>query len=137
MEAREVLSELKQKGLRVELRSGVLLIGPRSLIDDQLREVIKGNTSDLMAALTCGGDMEVEWRTAKMLTQLLPLCWPCPIPCLFAAPDAEPNAGDCKSCGELLDVGEGNTFVCGPCARAKHLAIELWMQRPAETAKVA
>jgi hypothetical protein len=137
MELAEILNEIRERGLRAVIRDGVLFVGPGEKVSDDLRAALKANMPDLLAHYASAGNEEVRWRVAAMLEQLLPLAWPCPVPCLFARREAGPGKHDCKSCGELLDVGEGNTFVCGPCARAKHLAIELWMQRPAETAKVA
>jgi hypothetical protein len=129
MELVEILNEIKKRGLRAVIRGGVLFIGPGDKVGDELRGELKSNMASLLAHFACGGNASVEWRTAEMLTQLLPLSWPCPIPTLHAKPDAEPNKEGCKSCGELLDTGEGDSFICGACARAKDLAIDLWMAR--------
>lgn len=137
MELTEILNEIREKGLRVVIRDGVLFVGPGEKVRDELRDALKGNMASLLAHFACGGDKAVEWRAAAMLEQLLPLSWPCPVPCLFARADAEPGKTDCKSCGEPLTTSEGNSLICGACARAKSIALELWMQRPAAQARVA
>ena len=133
----EILDEIKERGLTALIRGGVLFVGPGDRVSDALRDALKSNRAGLLAHFACGGDESVEWRAAEMLAQLLPLSWPCPVPTLHAKPDAEPKKEDCWSCGELLDVGEGNSYCCGACARAKDIALSLWMQRPAASAKVA
>lgn len=137
MELAEVLNEIGERGLRAVIRGGVLFVGPGDRIGDELRDALKDNSAALLAHFACGGDESVEWRTAEMLAQLLPLSWPCPVPMLHARPEAESNKEECWSCGELLDVGEGNSYCCGACARAKDVALSLWLQRPAASAKVA
>jgi hypothetical protein len=137
MELTEILNEIEECGLRVVIRSGVLFVGPGEKMTDDLREAVKGNTARLMAALSSDGDSYVEWRLAAMLAQLLPLSWPCSVPTLCAAPDAQSNKEACASCGEIRSTGEGDSYVCGTCARAKSMALKLWMQRPAVQERVA
>ena len=137
MELTEILDEFQARGLRATVRAGVLMIGPGNLMSDALREAVKENMADLLAHYSVSGDEQIRWRVARMLEQLLVLSWPCPVPCLFARREAEPGKQDCKSCGELLDAGKGDSFCCGLCARAKTLALELWMARPAQSVRAA
>lgn len=136
MEAPKLLDEILSHGLKVEIKTGLLFVGPREVITDELRELIKAHTSGLLALLSVK-DVATQWRVAAMLEQLLPLRWPCPIPSLFAIPDTEPEATDCKSCGEFLAIGEGDSFICGACSRAKDIALTLWTQRPAQGVRAA
>ena len=137
MELAEILNELQGRGLRAVIRNGVLFVGPGDRMNDELREAVKDNMADLLAHFAAGNDHEVSWRITAMLAQLLPLFWPCAIPILFALPNCEPNKEDCKSCGELRAIGEGDTLICGPCARAKDLGLSIWMQRPAQIKRAA
>lgn len=137
MELAEILNEIQESGLRAVIRNGVLYVGPGEKMTEGLREAVKGNMPDLIAHFAAVKDKDVEWRVARMLVQLLPLSWPCSIPTLCATPDAQPNKEDCASCGEIRSTGEGDSYVCGACARAKSIALELWMQRPAVQARVA
>lgn len=134
--AAKVLEHIRAEGLKAEVKNGVLYIGPRSRIDDDLRLLILDHKPEL-TALVAVEDIKVAWRAGAMLRQLKDCSWPCSIPTLFALPAAQPSKEDCKSCGELLDVGEGDSFICGPCSRAKHIALDLWMQRPAQSVKAA
>jgi len=137
MELTEILNEIRERGLRAVIRGGNLFIGPGDKVRDELRDALKDNMAGLLAHFACGGDEAVEWRAAKMLTHLLPLCWPCSVPCLFACLDVEPGETDCKSCGELLATGEGDSFICGECSRAKDIALTIWMQRPVQSMRAA
>ena len=134
--AAKIVEHLRAEGFKTEVKNGVLYIGPRARIDDELRVLIVDYKPEL-TALVAVEDVEVAWRAGAMLRQLKDRTWPCLVPTLFAMPAAEPNKEDCKSCGELLDVGEGNSFCCGLCARAKHIALDLWMQRPAQSVRAA
>jgi hypothetical protein len=136
METWEVVNGLLARGLKIEVKSGMLMVGPRDLMSDETRAIVREYTPGLLAFMAVDGE-DVQWRLAAMLAQLLPLSWPCAVPTLCAAPDAQPNKEDCRSCGELLDVGEGNSYCCGACARAKDIALELWMQRPAKNVRAA
>lgn len=134
----DVMDGLMQRGLKVEVKGGMLMVGPRNLMSDETRAIVREHTPGILAFMLAGaGDDEMQWRLTAMLEQLLPLSWPCTIPTLCAAPDAQPTKKDCASCGELLDVGEGNSFTCGACARAKSIGLELWMQRPAQNVRAA
>jgi hypothetical protein len=134
--AEKVLEFIKAENLKTEVRNGILFVGPRSKVHDDLRWMIRDHAPEL-TALVAVKDEDVAWRAGAMLRQLTGLVWPCPVPTLHALPDAEPMKEDCGSCGELLDVGEGNSLICGACARAKDVALSLWLQRPAVSAKVA
>ena len=134
--ASAALDMISGRGLKAEIRSGVLYVKPRQAIDEELREVIRKNMPQLLALLAAD-DSDVQWRVAAILGQLLPLSWPCPVPTLHAKSASEPNIEACASCGEMLDIGEGDSYLCGPCARAKDIALDLWMQRPAQTARAA
>src|ERR1044072_3960580 len=127
MELPEILDEIQERGLRAVIRDDVLFVGPGERVSDELRDALKRNMAGLLADYASADDESVQWRVAAMLEQLLPLSWPCPVPCLFARREAEPGKQDCKSCGELLDVGEGDSFICGTCSRAKAIALDLWM----------
>ena len=83
-EVKEILNEIQERGLRAAIRDGVLFIGPSEKMTDKLRDAVKGRMAELLAHFACEGDEAVEWRTAEMLEQILPLRWPCPIPCLIA-----------------------------------------------------
>jgi len=133
----ETLNEIQECGLRAVIRDGVLFVGPGERVSDELRDALKRNMAGLLAYYASADDESVQWRVAAMLEQLLPLSWPCPVPCSFARREAEPGKQDCKSCSELLDVGEGDSFCCGLCARAKDIALSLWMQRPAQSVRAA
>jgi hypothetical protein len=136
METWEVVNGLLARGLKIDVVNGVLKVGPRELISDETAAVIRAHTAGLLAFMAGGcADDEIQWRLTAMLEQLLPLAWPCAIPTLCARPHANTNKEDCWSCAELLDVGE--TLICGACARAKDVALSLWLQRPAAIAKVA
>jgi hypothetical protein len=137
MELAEILNEIQEQGLRAVIRAGVLFVGPGDKVSDDLRAALKDNMPALLAHYASAGDEDVQWRVAAMLEQLLPLAWPCPVPCLFARREAAPGKHECGSCGELLNTGEGDTFCCGPCARAKALALDLWMARPAQSSRAA
>ena len=134
MELAEILSEIWDRGLRAEIRDGVLFVGPGEKVREELRDALKGN---MLAHFVCRGNKAIEWRVAAMLEQLLPLSWPCSVPCLFARADAEQGKTDCKSCGEALTTGEGDSFICGACSRAKDTALTLWMQRPVHSVRAA
>jgi hypothetical protein len=136
-EAIEILSQIQDQGLKVELRSGVLFVGPRERVTDDLRDELKTNMPNLLAHFAAGSDGDVQWRVAAMLAQLLPLSWPCTVPTLCADANALTTKQDCASCGEIRNTGEGDSYICGPCARAKAIALELWMQRPAQNVKTA
>lgn len=129
--AEKVLEFIRAENLRTEIRNGILFVGPRSKVHDDLRWLITDHAPEL-TALVAVEDAEVAWRAGAMLRQLTSLSWPCPIPTLHVKPDAEPNKEGCGSCGELLDVGEGNSYCCGACARAKALALGLWLSRPVQ-----
>jgi len=137
MEVEEILSEIQEQGLRATVRDGQFLIGPGDKMSDELREAVRDNMADLLAHFAVKGDSDLAWRVGDMLARLLPLSWPCPVPCLLARREVEPGNQDCKSCGELLTTGEGDSFICGPCSRAKHIALNLWMQRPAQSVRAA
>jgi hypothetical protein len=134
MEIAQILNEIQERGLRAVIRNGLLYVGPGERVSADLREALKDNMAALLAHYSDVGDEDVKWRVAAMLAQLLPLQWPCPVPSLFALPDGQPNKEDCASCAELLDVGEGDSYVCGACARAMDIALTLWMQRPSPQA---
>lgn len=135
MEAWEVVNGLLARGLKIEVKSGMLMVGPRDLMSDETRAMVREYTPILLAFMAVG-DEDVQWRVAAMLAQLLPLSWPCAVPMLCADANAQPTKRDCASCGEIKNTGEGDSYICGPCARAKSLALELWMQRPAQNARV-
>src|SRR5215216_2428614 len=122
-EAIEILSHIQDQGLKAELRSGVLFVGPRESVTNDIRAALKINMPSLLAHFAAGKDEDVQWRVAAMLAQLLPLSWPCAVPTLCAAPDAQPNKDECASCGEIRSTGEGDSYICGPCARAKSIAL--------------
>ena len=131
-ETRELLTAITGQGGRAELREGVLWVGPRSVMTNDPRAVVIQYRAELMAHLS-SDDEDVRWRLANMLQQLLPLAWPCPVPLLVAVPDMESyGPADCDSCGELRDSVAGEGYLCGACARAKALALELWFSRPVQ-----
>ena len=134
--AAKILEFIRAEGLKAEVKNGLLYVGPRAQISDDLRWLLTDYRPELTALVACQ-DEDVSWRAGSMLRQLARLNWPCPIPFLVALPGCEPKQEDCHSCGELLDVGEGNSYICGPCARAKSIALELWMARPSRAEKVA
>ena len=136
METVEIVDELKARGLKLEMVGGVLKVGPRSLINDETAAVIRDNTADLLAYLTVD-DVDVQWRVAAMLEQLLPLSWPCPVPLLYALDVEQYGPADCSSCGKLRDTVKGDTQICGACCRAKAIALELWLQRPTRKERAA
>jgi hypothetical protein len=136
MEAWEVVNGLLARGLKIEVKSGMLMVGPRDLISDETRAIVREYTPGLLAFMAVG-DEDVQWRVAAMLAQLLPLSWPCSVAVLCAVPEAEPTKQDCASCGEMNANGEGNSQVCEPCVRAKAIALELWMQRPGQSVSAA
>jgi hypothetical protein len=134
----DVVNGLMQRGLKIEVKNGMLMVGPRDQMSEETRQIVREHTPDILAFMLAGaGDDVMQWRLTAMLIQLLPLSWPCTIPTLRAAPDAQTNKEDCASCGEVKAVGEGDSFVCGPCARAKSLALDLWLQRPAQNVRAA
>jgi hypothetical protein len=133
--AQAALEQFTRRGLRVEIRQGVFYIGPGRLLDDELREMVKENMAGLVAILAAD-TADLQWRVATMIEKLLPLEWPCPVPVLHVK-DFEPGRNLCASCGELLDVGEGDSYTCGACASAKTIALDLWMQRPAQIERAA
>ena len=139
METWEVVNGLLARGLKIDVISGVLKVGPRDLISEETAVVIREHTAGLLAYMMGGvGDDDLQWRLTAMLEQLLPLSWPCPVPLLLASPDIELyGPADCSSCGELRDTVNSDTQICGACCRAKAVALELWLQRPAAIAKVA
>jgi hypothetical protein len=138
METWEVVNGLLARGLKIEVVSGVLRVGPRELMTEETAAVIRAHRAGLLVFVMGGAiDDEIQWRLTAMLEQLLPLSWPCAIPTLYAMRNAQANKEDCGSCGELLDVGEGNSDCCGACARAKDIALSLWMQRPAQSVRAA
>jgi hypothetical protein len=136
MEVWEVVNGLMRRGLKIEVKSGMLMIGPRDLMSDETRAIVREYTPGLLAFMAVG-DEGVQWRVAAMLAQLLPLSWPCTIPTLCAVPDIQPSKEGCASCGEIRSTGEGDSYVCGPCARAKDIALDLWLQRPAQNVRAA
>jgi hypothetical protein len=131
-----ILEHIKAERMKTEIRNGVLFVGPKEKIDDELRWLITDHAPEL-TGLIAVEDEDVAWRVGSMLRQLAPLAWPCTIPTLFALQNAEPHKKDCTSCGEMKAVGEGDSYICGPCVRAKSLALELWMQRPAQNVRAA
>jgi hypothetical protein len=136
MEVWEVVNGLLARGLKIEIKGGMLMVGPRDLMSNETRAIVREYTPGLLAFMVVG-DEGVQWRVAAMLAQLLPLSWPCAVPTLFAMPNAQPNKEGCMSCGELRDVGEGDSYICGPCARAKDIALDLWLQRPVQNVRAA
>ena len=131
MEAAEILRGLRARGLRTELKEGILFVGPRSLLDDELREMITARRAELIAHLA-SDDEAVRWRLAVMIDQLFRVEQPGPVPVLVASAAVESSSeGTCFSCGELLGADAGDQQSCGGCARARAIAIELWLARPA------
>ena len=80
---------------------------------DKTQETVLPNITD---------DPEVAWRVEIMLPQIPDRG---PIPFLVAREAVEARAGECASCGDPL--GAGDAYVCGPCSRAKAIALELSM----------
>jgi hypothetical protein len=139
METWEVVNGLLARGLKINVVNGVLKVGPRDLISEETAAVIREHTAGLLAYMAGGAiDDDLQPRLTAMLEQLLPLSWPCAIPSLSAVPSIEQyGPADCPSCGELRDTVAGDTYNCGPCSRAKNLALEIWMQRPAQIARAS
>jgi hypothetical protein len=135
--AEKVLEFIRAENLRTEIKNGILYVGPRSKVHDDLRWLIRDHAPELMA-LVAVEDEDVAWRAGAMLRQLTGLVWPCPVPLLVAWPTLEEyGPADCSSCGELLNTVKGDTQICGACARAKDVVLSLWLQRPAASAKIA
>jgi len=133
-----LLALIRAEDLTIELRKGTVCVGPRERVDDDMKWLINTTRLDL-TALVAAGDEDVAWRASLMLRQLIlsGLRWPCQVPSLIALPGARPNPEDCRSCAELLDVGEGDSYLCGACGRAKDIALSLWIARPAQTERTA
>lgn len=132
----DLLNELEHRGMKPLVEKGVLYVQPKQKLDDELRARIKAHTPELIAVLVIP-DVDIQWRVARMLKQLLLLSWPCPVPTLVALIAEPKHKEDCHSCGALLDIGEGDSFICGACSRAKNIALILWMQRPVRSVRVA
>lgn len=121
----DLLTALQRAGLKTELRDGLLMVGPRERITDDLRELLTEYGPDLTGYLATGGDEALSWRIGAMLRQLREVESGQPLPLLCARPEAEAGRGLCYSCGERT-----RGLACDLCARAKAIALELWMQRP-------
>lgn len=135
--AEKILEFIRAENLKSEIRNGILFVGPRSKVHDDLRWMITDHAPEL-TALVAVEDVDVAWRAGAMLRQLTGLSWPCAVPLLLAWHTLEQyGPADCSSCGELRDTVNGDTQICGACARAKDVALSLWLQRPAASAIVA
>ncbi|HEX5736843.1 MAG TPA: hypothetical protein VF131_28695 [Blastocatellia bacterium] len=133
----KILGFIKAANLRTEIKNGILFVGPRSKVHDDLRWLIRDHAPEL-TALVAVEDEDVAWRAGAMLRRLTGLVWPCPVPLLLAMPDIELyGPANCSSCGEIRDTVKGDTQICGACARAKDVVLSIWLQRPATVPKVA
>lgn len=127
---RDLFDELDRRGLKAEIVNGSLRIVPSERLDADLRDAVKTQMPEILAHVAAAGDIDVEWRLKAFLIQLQPIQPPAVLPFLVAL-DAEPkHKEDCPSCAELREPTDG--FICGPCATAKRLALEMWMVRPVQ-----
>lgn len=127
MTASELLTALRDKGIRLEARGNKLRYYPASAVEPELREVLAAHKTEVLALLKAS-DEEIAWRIKAMLPQIPDTG---PIPLLIARAGIETRRGQCVSCGNLLQPSDG--FVCTLCGRAKNLALEMAMSKATPT----
>jgi hypothetical protein len=120
MTAVELLSELRGRGAIIEANGDHLRIeAPKVTVTPELREALLEHKAQVLALISITED-EIAWRVTAMLPQI-PMVGP--IPFLVARKDIETGLNCCHSCGDFLNDGLG--YICGPCSRAKHRALEI------------
>ena len=124
MNAAKLIEELRSRGVVVEAAGDRLRVdAPKGAVTPELREALAEHKTEVMALITITEE-EIAWRVAAMLEQI-PASGPFPF--LVARKDVVTSPNSCHSCGDLLKDCAG--YVCGPCSRAKHRALEIALSR--------
>ena|SRR5215208_3648956 len=120
MTAVELLIELRERGAIIEANGDRLRIDvPEGIVTPELREALIEHKAQVLALITIN-ENEIAWRVTAMLPQI-PTTGP--VPFLVARKNVETGPNCCHSCGDSLNDGLG--YICGPCSRAKHQALEI------------
>lgn len=132
MNAAQLLDELRVRGVVLEAVGDRLRVeAPKGTITPELHEALKDHKVEIIALLMTG-DTEIAWRAAVMVSQIPTEGY---VPLLVAREAVEPQPGQCISCGNRLNAGDSS--ICVICGRAKNVAIEIAIAKPASTSNVA
>ena len=124
MTASELLMTLRDRGIQLEAQGDKLRYYPASAVGVELREALAAHKAEVLALLKVN-DEEIAWRIKAMIPQIPDTG---PIPLLIARAGIETTQGQCVSCGNWLQTGDG--FICTLCGRAKSLALEIAISKP-------
>ena len=132
MSAADLIAELRLRGVAVQATGDRLKVdAPKGTITPELHEALKDHKLEIIALLMTG-DTEIAWRAAVMASQIPAEGY---VPLLVAREAVEPEPGHCISCGNRLNADE--RYICSLCGRAKNVAIEIAIAKPASTSNVA
>jgi hypothetical protein len=124
MNAAKLIEELGSRGVMVEAAGDRLRVdAPKGAVTPELREALAEHKTEVIALITIKEE-EIAWRVGAMLEQI-PASGPFPF--LVARKDFDCAPNCCHSCGNSLDDDQG--YVCEPCSRAKHRALEIALSR--------
>ena len=127
MKAAELLDELQARGVMLGVKDNRLVIdAPKGIVTPELLAQLSEDKAELLHLLT-QDTSDIDWRVAAILPQIPDSG---PIPFLVVRKSAVPGPRDCHSCGEPLSSNDG--YVCGPCSRAVHKALEIAFSRKKE-----
>lgn len=114
--AAELLTDLRERGLKLRVDGERLLVAPKAALTPDIREALVAHKSELLTLLQAQ-DPEVQWRLEAMRRQV-PTSGPIPF---LVARDIQPAPKTCQSCGDAL--GAGQPYRCRPCVEAATLAL--------------
>lgn len=124
MTVMEILNELHSRGVTVEAAGDRLRVdAPKGAVTPELREALAERKTEVLALITVT-EKDVAWRVAAMLEQIPDIG---PFPFLVARNGFACGPNCCHSCGDSLSDDPG--YVCGPCSRAKHRALEIALSK--------
>lgn len=122
MTVSELMTTLSERGYRLEAQGNRLRYHPAE-IPPELRELLIEHKAEVLELLKAA-EARIAWRVEAMLRQIPDSG---PIPFLVARKDFKTGPNCCHSCGDSLNGGSG--YLCGPCSRAKHRALEIAIRK--------
>ena len=112
----ELLTDLRERGLRLRAEGERLLVAPKGALTPEIRDALVAHKSEILPLLQAQ-DPEVQWRLDAMRGQV-PTSGPIPF---LVARDIQPAPGACQSCGDALNPGQ--PYRCRLCVEAAILAL--------------